>query len=150
MAVATLRLLSDAIHGFDYAFSFLAVALPQSGMVLDQMQDSEEDLLSAGINGQRWLRTFAQFPVTEAETIIDCATYAAAITLARQQMQSAGRFADLSITYGTLTIINRKVKILSPVMPTARAGSVTGSGTTGTPLASVRTSWRWKCTEAGS
>lgn len=145
--VATLRLLADAWHGSTYSFSFLAVAMPQ-GMVLDRAMDSEEDLLSAGVDEQRWLRMFSQFPVTEATTISDVATYPAAIELARLHMQSAGRFADLSIAYGSQTIIHRKLKILSPVMPSARIGSVSGSGVSGTPLASVRTSWRWKCTEA--
>ncbi len=147
--VATLRLLSDARHGTTAAFSFLAVALPQAGFVLDVAMDSEEDLLSAGIDGQRWLRMFAQYPITEAFTIIDTSTYEAAKDLARQHMLSATRFADLTIAYGSLTVIHRKLKILSPVSASAHPGSVSGSGVTGSPLASVRTAWRWKCTEVG-
>ncbi len=145
--VAQLRLLADAHHGGSQQFSFLAVQLPQSGMILDRAMDAEDDLFSMGIDGQRWLRTFSQFPVTEATTIIDTATYSAAIDLARLHMQAAGRFADLTITYGSLTVQHRKIKILSPVSAAARIGAVSGSGVTGSPLAGVRTSWRWKCTE---
>ncbi len=148
MAIATLRLLSDARHGSSPAFQFLAVALPQSGMILDTAMDSEEDLTSTGINYQRWLLMFKQFPVTEAITIIDTATFAAAQALARQHMEASARFADLSITYGSITAVHRKIKILSPVLAEARIGAVSGSGVTGSPLASVRTKWQWKCTEA--
>ncbi len=145
--VASLRVLADARHGGSVQFNFLAVALPQSGFFLDRAMDSEDDLLSAGVDGQRWLRTFAQFPVTEANTIIDTATYSNAIDLANAHMKASGRFADLSITYGSLTVLHRKVKILSPVAAAARIGAVSGSGVSGSPLASVRTAWRWKATE---
>ncbi len=146
--VATLRLLPDALHAGTPSFNFLAVALPQAGMVLDRAMDLEEDLISSGINGQRWLRVFAQFTTTQATTVIDTADYGAAITLARAHMQASGRFADLTIAYGSLTIIHRRLKILAPVAAQARIGAVVGSGVTGSPLASVRTDWNWKCTEA--
>ncbi len=149
-AVAQLRLLADAAHGGSAIFYFLAVKLPQAGIVLDVPMDQEEDLLSAGVNLQRWLRIFEQFPVTEAITIIDTATYSAARDLTRAHMQAAGRFGDLTISYGSLSILHRKVKILSPVVAAAQPGAVSGSGVTGSPLASVLTAWRWKCTEVGA
>lgn len=146
MTVATLQLLSDARHGSTPRLVFLAVALPQSGMVLDRAIDIEQDLVSPGVDYQRWLRLFAQFPITEADTIIDTADYSAAITLARTHAAAAGRYADLTIVYGSRTIIYRKVKIRA-CRAVPRIGSVTGSGTTGSPAASVRTQWQWQCTE---
>ncbi len=60
-----------------------------------------------------------------------------------------GRFADLQISYGSTTITHRKLKIRG-VSAAARAGAVSGSGVTGSPLASIITAWQWQCTEAGA
>jgi hypothetical protein len=147
MTVASLQILTDAQHGSAPRFPFLAVAFPQSGVMIDRAFDVEQDLTSTGINYQRWLRMFAQFPSVQAESIIDTDDFISAIALSRLHHSCASRFADLTITYATRTYIYRKVKIRS-VLAIPRQGSVTGSGTTGTPTASVRTSWQWQCTEA--
>ncbi len=149
MTVARMTVLADAAHGGAFTFNFLAVALPQSGMVLDRAQDQEDDLLSTGIDGQRWLRMFSQYPVTDATTIIDMADYPTAITYARLHNQSKGRFADMQISYGSLTVTHRKMKIRA-VSAAPRIGTVSGSGVTGAPTASVITHWQWQCTEPGA
>lgn len=146
MAIASLQLLASARYVSAPRFNFLAVALPQSGMILDQPVTNEEDLVSPGINFQRWREIFRQYPETVAETIIDCTDFNAARILARLHNAAARRLADLVITYGTSTDTYRKVKIIAAAARPLQ-GSVTGSGTTGSPTASVRTSWVWKVTE---
>lgn len=146
MTVAALQLLADARHASAPRFAFLAVGFPDSGVMIDRAFDVEQDLTSAGIDYQRWLRMFAQFPSVRAETIIDTTDFISAIALTRLHHAAAARFADLTITHATRTYIYRKVKIRS-VLAIPRIGSVTGSGTTGSPTASVRTSWQWQCTE---
>ncbi len=150
MAVAHLRILPDSLANDLPTFQFLIVQFPQSGMMMDEPMNMEEDLLSTGIDFQRWLHQFKQFPITEANTLSEAADYNAAINLARQHYAAAGRFADLFIDHGSASYFYGKVKIRTPVLPVVRYGALAGSGVSTGYVGSVLTAWRWQATEEGT
>ena len=147
MALSQLTLLPDSISGFTGTFYFLSVELPESGMLFDRKIETEEDLLSTGVDLQRWLRVSAQYPETPARTISESSSYAEAIKLARLHNSSARRFCNLSINYGGNTVTNKRVKILSAIARPVIGQTIGGGTTIVSAAASVITDWIWKSTQ---
>ncbi len=108
------------------AFVFLT-ASSLNGWPIDQVSASEEELRSPGVDGRRWRTESQQQAIIQMQTVIDLATYDAAIVLARSYRRSKGLVGTLTATIAGTGHIYPKVHI-ADVMPRVMPGGVFGSG----------------------
>ena len=150
MALATLSLLPDTRHGDSPRYEFLAAQFPDTGMPIDVGVDTEEELSSAGVDYLRWRTLRADYPAWTMVTWAEALDIEAARLLARKHWGTAGRLANLTLTWGTRQVSYRRVHISPGVIAQPRPGTPAGVGVSGASTATVQTTWILRCTEIGS
>lgn len=90
----------------------------------------EEALMASGVNGKRWRTVFKQYEPTILYTVIDCATFAIAVSNKAVAEGFKGGLARLQVTLAGNAYNFRDVHV-EGVLATAFPGPAVGEGASG-------------------
>jgi len=139
MPVATMSLIATANDATGGTLAFLTAVAP-TGFPLTLFSHQEEELTTPGVDGRRWRTVFDQAAPFTLDTIQDCATYSAAMTLAETYHRTRGRLITLTATIGGTTRTFSRLHILDVTVRATPARTV-GSGVLAGATAAVVATW---------
>jgi len=90
----------------------------------------EEALATPGVDGKRWRTVFRQYEPTQLFTVVDCVSYAYAISDKALAESFKGKLVRLQLTLSGITYAFRDAHV-EGVVATAFPGPAVGEGATG-------------------
>jgi hypothetical protein len=120
-------------------FTFL-VARTDSGHILDQAAIEEEDLITEGVDGQRWRTVRLAHRRFQIVTVTACAAFSDAVIAAKNYRKAKGTNCTFTNQAGGVSYSYNNLHILD-VEPVPAAGSVVGGGASSGAQAHIVTTW---------
>lgn len=128
-------------------FPFLCFNDASGGFLYTTPAPELEELRTPGVDGKRHRTLSYQFGVVTVQTLADCATFSAGVTLGNAYRSVVGEFMQLSVSVGTGQNLIYKNVYVSGVSPQPRIGQAIGLDASAGNLAHVVATWNIELTE---
>ncbi len=135
------------LSGDNNYFTFLCFNDTSGGFLYTTPAPELEELRTPGVDGKRHRTLSYQFGVVTVQTLADCATFSAGITLGNSYRSAVGSFLQLSVSVGAGQNLIFKNVYVSGVSPTPRIGQAIGLDASSGNLAHVIANWNLELTE---